>query len=163
RPDDHADARREGQPGAVGEGLEALQVDRLQIHGGRKGASYGKPRVSFGRQWLKPVPTRLRLRRTLPSNAQFRQRLLGGRLLGLLLAAAGSAADLIAAHARANLEAPVVRRPLLARHLIADHVAVTRKTLLELGLEVEPLPRRLFDLLSEGLDDRSRGGLEAVC
>jgi hypothetical protein len=37
RPDDHADARREGEPGAVREGLEALQVDGLQIHGGPKG------------------------------------------------------------------------------------------------------------------------------
>ena len=37
RPHDHADARREGQPGTVGEGLEALQIDGLQIHRSRKG------------------------------------------------------------------------------------------------------------------------------
>ena len=33
RPDDHAHARRELQLGALGEGLEALQRDRLQMHG----------------------------------------------------------------------------------------------------------------------------------
>ena len=38
RADDHADARREHQPGALGEGLEALDRDRAQMHvGGRQG------------------------------------------------------------------------------------------------------------------------------
>ena len=32
-PDDHAHAGREVEPRAVGEGLEALQGDRLQVHG----------------------------------------------------------------------------------------------------------------------------------
>src|SRR4051794_31344146 len=45
------------------------------------------------------------------------ERVLRGRLLGLLLAPAGSDADLIAAHRRPDLEAAVVRRPGLARDL----------------------------------------------
>ena len=49
RPDDHADARREGQPGAVGEGLEALQIDGLQIHRSRKGGRRRMRRASPGR------------------------------------------------------------------------------------------------------------------
>ena len=32
RPDDHRRARREVELGAIGEGLEALQGDRAQVH-----------------------------------------------------------------------------------------------------------------------------------
>ena len=46
RADDHADARRELQPGALGERFEPLDRDRAQMHG--KGAR-GKARLPVGR------------------------------------------------------------------------------------------------------------------
>src|SRR5262249_39565716 len=131
RPDDHADARREGQPGAVREGLEALQVDRLQVHGTGKGCSSAQARAAPGRTSSTGLPNTQTDRsfgapphRPSRLAAQFLQGSLRGGLLSLLLAASRAGADLVAGDARTDLEASVMRRALLVRHLVAHRLAI---------------------------------------
>src|SRR3954452_19500033 len=97
-----------------------------------------------------------------PLFAQLVQGALRGRLLGLLLAPPRSGADLLPVDRCEDLEATVVGRPLLADHLVVDRVAVAGQPLLQLGLEVEALPRRVLDLIAERLHHGPRGWLEAV-
>src|SRR4029079_2317211 len=142
----------EGQPGAVGERLEPLQVDRLQIHLSPK----GRRSRQGARNWKRRAPPR-----TLCSAPKLLQSPPGGRLLGLLLAPPRTRSDLVAAHRGADLETTSVRRADLIGDLVAHDVPVLGTALLELCFEVRPPPPALVDLMSECLDDGLGGPLEA--
>src|SRR6185312_9820735 len=84
-----------------------------------------------------------------------------GLLLGVLLAASLPAADLLAVDQRDHRVDPLVRRAVLARHLVADLRAAPRQQLLQRRLEVDGVGERVLDLRGERLDDRFGGPLVA--
>src|SRR4051794_7729685 len=90
-------------------------------------------RVRSGKD-LKPFRV-IELRCTSSTRQRFQRRLRRG-LLGVLLRAAGAARDLRAVHHRHHLERPLVRRPLLGRHLVQDDRTAPGKPLLQRRLEV---------------------------
>src|SRR5205807_5351686 len=70
-------------------------------------------------------------------------------LLGILLAAAGSAPDLDAPDRGHDREGAVVRRSLLLDHVVADERAAPRQSLLKRRLEVDRVLQRILDLRRE--------------
>ena len=58
------------------------------------------------------------------------ERLLGGRLFRILLAASYSTADLVLPDPSGDREGPVVRRSALVNHFVADQRSAPRETLL---------------------------------
>ena len=122
----------EVQARAVREGLEALQRERLQMHGElltTPGASRRPLRAASCSACflLRPAP--------LPS----------GRPSTIAL----------------DLEGALVRRPVLGGDLVDDGLAALREELLQRRLEVDGMLERLLDLGFEGLDDRLRRALVA--
>ena len=73
------------------------------------------------------------------------QRLLGGGLLGRLLAPARSFSDPLGVDDRRHLEGPPVRRAGLGDHLVAYARTAPREQLLQGGLEVDPGLGRVLD------------------
>src|SRR5215211_83412 len=103
--------------------------------------------------------TRLRgLGRLLGRDAEAFERLAGGLLLGRLLGASRTNAELLAADGGRGGKAAVVRRPF---HL-DDALAAARERLLQLGLVVDVARARVLDAVREGIDDRALDRLEAV-
>lgn len=92
--------------------------------------------------------------------AELVERLLGGGLLGSLLAASGAAADRLALEHRGHLEDTVVRRPSLADDVVAYAAAAAREKLLQSGLEVDPRVCRELDPGHEGSGNGGGRGLE---
>src|SRR6202035_3927674 len=76
-----------------------------------------------------------------------------GLLLGVLLAPAAPAAQLLSVDPRHHHVGALVRRPLLAGHLVAHLRATPRQQLLERGLEVHGVLESLLDLRRERLHD----------
>ena len=91
-----------------------------------------------------------------------RERLLGGRLLRLLLRAARAGAERHAGHERLAGEQPIVRRPLHLHDVVRHLPPVLRGLLLETRLEVDRRVESLLDLPLEGRDDRPGRGVETV-
>ena len=134
---------REVQLRAVGEGLEALERDRAQVHQRSVPSSSSTiDRGVVGMQRLQRGPR--------------------GLLLGVLLRAPRAAPDLLARDRRDDLERAVVRRPGLAVDGVLDERRAAREALLQRRLEVDRVRQRVRDLRLEGLDDRGGGALVAV-
>ena len=119
-PDDHGHAPLEAHLDRLRERLEAAQLDRSQVHAGRKSDE------ASGR-------------------LELRERLAGRFLLGSLLRRPLADAGLLAVdHGRAR-EHAVVRRPLDLEHRVRDRLPETRERLLQLGLVVDVRRQRVLD------------------
>src|SRR6185503_3531365 len=90
------------------------------------------------------------------------ERLLGRRLLGRLLRAAGADAGLLAVDQRGAAEGAVVRRALDVEHVVDDLPALPGELLLELRLVVDVGRQRVRDPAVESGDDRVADRLEPV-
>ena len=86
----------------------------------------------------------------------------GRLLLGVLLRAAGALAHLRAVDQRRAREPPLVGRAFDLEHRVAHLPLPARQRLLELGLVVDVLGRRVLDPLGERGDDRGLDLLEPV-
>src|SRR5215208_4240181 len=107
--------------------------------------------------------TRLRgLGGLLGRDAEAFERLAGGLLLGRLLGASRTNAELLAADGGRGGEAAVVRRPFHLDDAVVDALAAARERLLQLGLVVDVARARVLDAVREGIDDRALDRLEAV-
>ena len=90
------------------------------------------------------------------------ERLLGSRLLRVLLGAPGSAPELLPVDRRGAEEVAVVRRPLHLEHRVADLPARLRERLLQGRLVVDVLRAGVLDPVGERGDDRPLDRLVAV-
>ena len=122
------------QARAVGERLEALEGERLQVH--------------------------VRPRR--PRRVEHLERRARGLLLGGLLRAPRAGADLARSPTAARRPRTCGRAAArLGGDLVGDDLAALRQALLQRGLEVDRVLERLLDLRRERLDDRRGGALVA--
>ena len=120
--DDHADARRELQPGPLGERLEPLHLDRSQIH-----LSSSSRRLAFQSDATDPAISRGAFS---ASSAAI--------LLGRLLAAARPVADPLGVDRRLHLEGPPVRRAGFGYDGVAYARPAAGEQLLQGGLRSRP-------------------------
>ena len=156
--DDDADAGLEEQLGLLGERLEALEAERLEVHLSRpRWPRRGSPAraglrraAGLGVRGFVRAGLRVRLRPARAAAPEARpaggppgprlqlvQRLGRGLLLGALLAGAEPAPQRLAVDDGLDLELAVVRRPAEAEHLVGHRLAAAREVLLQLGLVVD--------------------------